>query len=440
MSECIEQPRYTCALGAQQTVLAIKRAIPIIHAGPGCSKKIFGALATSAGFQGEGYMGGDAVPCTNASESEVVFGGEEKLRSTINGTLKLIDGDLFVVLTGCTSDIVGDDVGQVVEDYRSRGVPIINAETGGFKGNNYTGHELVLDALINQFLGDATPNIQKGLVNIFSVIPYQNAFWRADLEALQTLLAKIGLKANILFGHTSDGVEGWKNVPNAQFNLVVAPWVGLKAAETLQEKFGTPYLHYPVLPVGAIESSRFLRKVGAFAGVPDTLIEQVIKDEEARYYDYLIGMTDLLVELRAALPYKFYNIADANYALGISQFLINELGFLPEEQYIIDNPPEEYLEQIENAFQSISEDIPISVISENDGGKIQLLIREKKHKTNEVLILGSAWDQNLAKELNGFSLNISIPVSFRLVLNRTYVGYNGGLNLAEDIYSNVLNM
>ena len=35
----ISEPRFSCALSAQQTVLAIPHAIPIVHAGPGCSSK-----------------------------------------------------------------------------------------------------------------------------------------------------------------------------------------------------------------------------------------------------------------------------------------------------------------------------------------------------------------------------------------------------------------
>ena len=85
----IEQPRYSCALGAQQTVVAIKRAVPIVHAGPGCSVKICGLIG-----QGEGYAGGSTIPCSNCSETEIVFGGVDKLRAVIDGALKVISGDL----------------------------------------------------------------------------------------------------------------------------------------------------------------------------------------------------------------------------------------------------------------------------------------------------------------------------------------------------------
>lgn len=98
MPKYLEQPRFTCALGAQQTVVAIQRAVPILHSGPGCSQKIQGFIG-----EGQGYAGSTTIPCTNATESDIVFGGEQKLRSVIDGSLRVVDADLYVVLSGCLS-------------------------------------------------------------------------------------------------------------------------------------------------------------------------------------------------------------------------------------------------------------------------------------------------------------------------------------------------
>ena len=73
MSGTIEQPRFTCALGAIQSVVAIKKGVPILHSGPGCGGQITRLIG-----QGEGYAGGSTAPCTNAEEADVVFGGEKK--------------------------------------------------------------------------------------------------------------------------------------------------------------------------------------------------------------------------------------------------------------------------------------------------------------------------------------------------------------------------
>ena len=101
MSTLIQKPRFSCALAAQQTVLAIPGGIPIIHAGPGCSSKASGFAGVMSGQQGEGYAGRTHVSCTNAGEREVVFGGEQNLEGVIDGALKVIKGDLYVALSGC---------------------------------------------------------------------------------------------------------------------------------------------------------------------------------------------------------------------------------------------------------------------------------------------------------------------------------------------------
>ncbi|MDP4144036.1 MAG: nitrogenase component 1 [Bacillota bacterium] len=438
MSNIIEQPRYVCALGAQQTVLAIKNAIPITHAGPGCSSKMYQALVTHSGYQGQGYAGGSAIPSTNSSEKEVVFGGEDKLKDTIDGALKVMKGDIFVVLTGCTADIVGDDVDQVVSEYRQQGIPIANVATGGFSGSNYKGHELVIKSIVNQLVGNVKPNIRKGLVNVFSVLPYQDTYWRADLEAIRTLLEKIGLDVNILFGHYSKGIEEWREIPNAEFNLVISPWAGLDIAKFLENKYGTPYLHYPTLPIGAVETSRFLQTVGTFAKLEKQKIDKFIKEEEERFYDYLQSTIDFLTENRCTFPNKFYTIADSIYSLGITRFLVNELGLTPNVQYVIENPSEKYLDFIEKEFKNLSEDFEVKVSFENDGGKIHTEILERYHKPKGTLILGSSWEKSLADEIKGILLYVSLPINHKIVVNKTYVGYDGGLNLVEDIYSKVV--
>ena len=438
MSNIVEQPRHYCALGAQQTVVAINKAIPILHSGPGCGVKLFRGLSAESGYQGVGYAGGSSIPCTNSTEREVVFGGEDRLKEVIDGTLKVLKFELLVVLTGCTADIVGDDVGQVVAEYQEQGIPIVHAETGGFKGSNYLGHELVIEAIINQFVGDSDATKEKGLVNVWSVIPYQDSFWAGNLSEIKRLLEGIGLKVNILFGPESEGVKEWKTIPSAQFNLVLSPWVGLKTAKLLEGKYGTPYLHCPVLPIGGKETSKFLREVAEFAELDKTSVEKFVQKEENKYYYYIERSADFFIEFRFDLAGRFFNISDSFYALGVSKFLLNELGIIPGEQFITDDTPEEYQELIINEFKNLSKSTGANVTFEIDGGIIKQKLRAFDHSNHTPLILGSSWDRDIVSELNGFWLNISLPVMHRLVLDRSYIGYSGGLRLAEDIYGNIL--
>lgn len=432
----VEQPRHFCTLSAQQTVLAIKRAIPILHAGPGCSAKLFGGLSFNNGFQGSGYAGGNAVPCTNTGEKEVVFGGEDSLRSVIEGTLKVMDGDLFVVLTGCTADIVGDDVGSIVGEFREAGIPIIYAETGGFKGSSYKGHELLLKSIIEQQLEPAEA-ITENLVNVFSVVPYLDPFWNGNLEELKLLLTGLGLKVNILFGENAEGLKSINDIPKAKFNLLVSNWVGLDTVKLLEEKFGTPYLHYPVLPIGANETSKFLRVVSEFAGIDKKAADAYIERQESWYYYYFERAADFLLEFRYDLPGRFFNIADSFYALGISKFLINDIGMLPGHQFITDDLPEEFKEAIKNEFSKLLPEFAVDVSFTTDGGHVQQELRSMEHR-QPPLVIGSLWDKDIAKELGGYYLGINLPITERLILDRAYVGYRGGLRLLEDLYTAVL--
>lgn len=437
MSSVIEAPRYFCTLGSQQTVLAIQRAIPILHAGPGCSAKLWEGLSFYCGFQGTGYAGGSAIPCTNASEKEVVFGGEERLRKTITGALKVMDGDLFVVLTGCVADIVGDNTGRVVREFQEQGVPIVYAETGGFRGTTYQGYEIVTKAIIKQLLDARSHNVTPGLVNVWSVVPYQDPFWSGNLQAIKALLAGIGLEANLLFGPLSDGVQAWKRIPTAQINLVLSPWVGLKTAQLLEETFATPFLHCPVMPIGATETSRFLRQVAACMGLDETRVKRFIDDQESCYYYYLERAADFLLGYRHSLPVRFVNIADSFYTLGISRFLANDLGLLPGPQFVVDETPEEYRERIILELSNLAPLISAEVSFISDSGAIH-----SKLKTNtdlkRPLILGSDWDRDVAVELKGSYIGISLPLTDGLILDHSYIGYQGGLRLAEDIYRSVL--
>ncbi|HBB15418.1 MAG: hydrogenase [Treponema sp.] len=429
----ISEPRFTCALGAQNTVLAIPRAIPIVHAGPGCSS-IVSAFAQS-GYQGEAYAGGNQVPSTNTDESNVVFGGERDLRSEIESAMQVMKGDLFVVLSGCTAGIIGDNVEEIAKDYAVEGLPIVGTDTPGFKGNAYHGHEAVIKAIINQYVGNVKPNVQKGLVNVFADVPAQNPFWRGDFEQLKILVEKLGLKVNILFGPSSRGVEEWKDIPNAEFNILVSPWVGLEVVELLKKKYGTPYLHYPILPIGALQSNDFLRSVAAFAGIDKEVAEEVIQKEKKRYYEYFVDTADFFSSLQNNLPYELYVSGDSLTTFGVTKYLENEVGYIPSGIFVTDNPNQKNEEKLRELFAKEFPNYADKIFFEIDSEKIRDRTEPELKKTNRALVLGSDWEKVYTKQSGNLFQYISAPIHQQLIVEKSYVGYRGGLRLLEDIYN-----
>ena len=425
MAKILDQPRYKCAMAAMQTVQAITRALPILHCGPGCAEKLSGSVGSS------GLYSPHIFPCTSISEKEVIFGGDDKLRETINNSLKIIDADLYVVLTGCTSEIVGDNVEEVVGNFKNHEKPVIYASTAGFKGNNYRGHDWILKAIFDQYLKEKKP-VQKGLVNIWAGIPMHDPFWLGNLRELENLVSELGLIPNTIFGY-GRGIKNIDKIPEAEFNLLVSPWVGLESVQLLEQKFGTPYLHYPVLPIGAFETTKFLRTVGEYAGIPGEKVEEVINRKEEEYYYYIERYADVFLETRV-MAKRFVVVSDASYSLAITKFLTNDLGLFPSKQYIVDDTPEEYREQIEAWFKELNYGIEAEVGFSSDGFQIHKEIEEADFN-GYPLILGSNWEKNLAKRTDAHYVNISYPVVERLIINSSIAGYKGGLKLIEDIYS-----
>jgi nitrogenase molybdenum-iron protein beta chain len=430
MARTLDQARYKCALGALGTVQSIERVLPILHAGPGCADKL------STGNGNSGHFAPRIFPCTNLSEKEIVFGGEGRLQETIENALRVIDADLYVVLTGCSAEIIGDDSGEVVNTFRLQGKPVIHASTAGFKGNNYLGYEWVLQALFEQYLDEEKEyETEQGLVNVFASLPLHDPFCFGNLDALEGLLADIGLKANIIFGYDR-GIKNIDQIPRAQFSLVVNPWHGLESAKLLEQKFGVPYLHYPNLPIGATETGKFLLAVSEFAKLDVEKTKRLIVEKEREYYYYIERFADIFLENRI-MSRRFTIVSDAQYALALTRFLVNDMGLFPEKQYAMEDVPKRYQEAIRESFKDMNYGIQAEVSFETDG----YIVHEEIQKADYMgypLIVGSTWEKQVAAETAAHFLPISWPLNERLIINSSYVGYEGGLKFLEDIYSVVL--
>ena len=426
MAKILDQPRYKCALAAMQTVHAIPGAIPVLHSGPGCAAKLNDNNGTS------GRYSPNIFPCTSISEKEVVFGGSAKLRSTIENALKVIDADLFVVLSGCTGEIIGDDIEEVVSNFADAEKPVIWAKTPGFKGNNYVGHDWILKSIFEQYLADAEPQTEKGLVNLFVAPPQQDPYWLGNLREIESLLQAIGLKPNTIFGF-GRGLDNLKKIPDAEFTILVSPWVGLDSAKYLERRFGIKLLQYPVLPIGATETTKFLRAVQEFTGADKELTERVITEKEAEFYYYIERFADTLLETRI-LGKRFTVVSDSEYTIAVTKFLVNDMGLFPEKVFITDDAPKSFQQKITDELNSLNYGITTQVQFTTDGHDIHEQIKNLDF-AGTPLIIGSNWEKKLAAELGAHYVNVSYPMLEKLVINDHIAGYSGGLHLLEQIYT-----
>jgi nitrogenase molybdenum-iron protein beta chain len=361
-----------------------------------------------------------------------VFGGNDKLRDTVANALKIIDADLFVILTGCTSELIGDDIAKVASEFKDAPKPVLFANTPGFKGNNYVGHDWILKAIFEQYLPTLpAQKKQKGLVNLFVGQPVQDPYWLGNLREIESLLRQIGLTPNTIFGH-GRGVKNIDLLPAAEYNILVSPWVGLESARYLADTYGAPLLHYPVVPIGAFETTKFLRAVGVFTGADKKRTEAVIKENEDEYYYFIERFADTFLEMRI-MSKRFVTVSDAEYSLAVTKFFVNDLGMFPMTQFITDDTPKQYRPLIEKEFSELNYGIKAEVEFITEGRAIHDKIR-KTDFAGIPMIVGTSWEHDVANEIYAHHINISYPL-IKLVMNSHLTGYSGGLKLIEDMYS-----
>jgi len=277
---------------------------------------------------------------------------------------------------------------------------------------------------------------------LFASIPYQDPFWKGNLAEYKRLLSGIGLKVNVFFGPESGGVAVWQTIPKANFNILVSPWYGKPIVDLLNTRYKQEYTWFPHPPIGANETERFLMQVLTFALEQGANIDEkkaltFIKHESDAYYEEIDNLATFLLEFRYGLPNHTHILHDAGYVVALSKFLLHEVGIVPKEQFIVDNTPEKYQEQIRKELKSTSDKREIPLYFEPDAGKVQDIIRGLNH-SGRGIIIGSGWDKELAKEKDYDYLSAAVPSPYRLVLTTNYIGFSGGLRVIEDIYGNVL--
>lgn len=440
MEGFVDRPKYACALGGAIAVLnALPRVVPILHAAPGCGLNLSYAINGGSGYMGSGYCGGAALPSSNVCEQEIVFGGEDRLLEEIEKTILLVDGDLYVVLSACMVDMIGDDVVSTVRRANIGDARVLAAETGGFKGNSYMGYDIVLSTLFREFV-ELQSEKDSYVVNLFGLVPAHDVFLKGNLANLKSLLAKLGLRVNTFFSE-DETLDDLKNCGNAALNIVLSDTYGISSAAVFEEVHGTPYITTG-LPIGAHATEVFLNQVAAALEIDAALVNTVNGSERKRYFKLLAQLSDLYNDYD--LQRYAVIVADANYAPALAKFVADDLGFLPEVAIINDILPEDEKETVTARFRGSKSGLTPAIIYEVK--EAEILPHIKRHweldhgnkyynAMTPAVIIGSSFEIDLASDLGLPLLSVSYPITNRVVLTRGYAGYAGGLSLAEDLLS-----
>jgi nitrogenase molybdenum-iron protein beta chain len=208
----------------------------------------------------------------------------------------------------------------------------------------------------------------------------------------------------------------------------------------LEAKYGQRYLHVPVIPIGANQTSAFLRQVASFGGLEVGSVESFIAAEEEAYYGYLrdFGTFYSGFTSQYQLPSTAVVVSESAYNLAVTKFLASQLGILPCRHIITENPPEQYRESIRAEYRNLTPTVSTEVDFEEDGYRILQKVRQADISDQVPIVFGSTWEGELAKQLGASLVEIGHPATDEVVLSRTNVGYRGALSFLEKTFTTVV--
>jgi nitrogenase molybdenum-iron protein alpha/beta subunit len=270
-----------CTLtGALSVSTAVSDGITIIHGPDGCSHHNVSLL--HALWYEQDMNTFPRIFSSSLGESEIVFGGEDRLEQVLLAAQASRPGVIFV-LTSCVAAAIGDDVRAVCN--HPGDVPVVVIPTGGFLGGGFS--RGVTEALVSlAVLGEKTAT--NGSVNL---IGEKNLEFEveANFSEMARLLGLLGVTINLRFVRNVS-VGAIASLGSASLNILREPEL-VEVGQTLQDRFGTPFLSS--FPAGFGATLDFLEQAAEYLCINSSSAVEA----ERRYQEQV---TELFADMRGA--------------------------------------------------------------------------------------------------------------------------------------------
>ncbi len=283
----------------------------LFHSVVGCN---YGTMA----FHANHCMTDIHQGCTVIGNKEVIMGGEASLQKALGLLEREIADKTVIVITGCVSEIMGDDVEQVCDEFRQR-MKLVLIHAPGFEGGLEDGYEQALLELMGQILPEKkvmVPSEGEHVRYRVNILGFGTDDYLAegDICAIGKMLEE---HAQICCAPPFCSIEDLTNMTKADFTIVFGR--GQKLAQFLQEHYDVPYqmLEYPFGLVGMRE---LLGTMEARLGLDYSRSRGEI---EKKTLEQLKGFYYYMKDLYGA---KCAIYANSTYRRGLIRFMEQELG------------------------------------------------------------------------------------------------------------------
>lgn len=280
-----ENINYGCSMrGAWRALQCMKEDIAIVIHGPkGCNNEF------KLDFE-------DTIAktyCTEMTENDVITGGLRKLEKLIFELDKNKEISLIVVLTTCTSELIGEDIDTLLKNLKNKiSKECFVLHTSGISGMVQSdGHNMVISNLIKKY--SLKKDKIKNSINYLGYSwPFDHREGR-DIYEMQRILTELGIKLNGVY--TSNlGFDEIKNASRASLNVVRCPGSSYSTINFMKENFDIPYLKLPI-PIGIKNTTEFFSELIDYFDLGEDkkqilkFYENVVHQKLCRYKENLKG-------------------------------------------------------------------------------------------------------------------------------------------------------
>lgn len=418
-AERCHDPYLRCAFyGAAQTAMGVSGSCVLAHSPQGC----YQLVEIAFGWQSEDYTQTEIL-CTKLCEDEIVYGGETALAKTIMEAKSLKVPAMFV-LSACGPEIVGDNISAVCDEMRKKvDFKIIPIECAGFRGSQYDGVDIALDALLKRLAVDHKRKIPN---SVCLIAPHANAnpTWMADLAWVKGALAMLGANVVATLTHRTTLSE-FENVTSAEKSIVLSYDAGQKAADHLSREFGIEQLCRGIpLPIGFTNVRRWLTALGEAldaAGVAERMAaegERMVVEQCRRKGFDLFSLSRLSTAI----------VADATIGIPLIRLATEDLEMVPV-LISLRSSGKAAEEVMGNELRDLR--LNPSIVFHTDVYRTRRSLAEVRPKT----VFGSNIEKHAAEGLDGveYVFQLINPIQRFRMIDREYFGYTGILNLFESI-------
>lgn len=434
-------------LGAALAFAGVEGCLSILHGSQGCATYIRRYLISH-------FREPMDIASSSFSEEDAIFGGGRNLKAGLDNVRVAYQPSLMGVATTCLAETIGEDVPQILREYRESKAgevipPIVHVSTASYSGDHWDGFHKTVRALVEQLVDEpAGVATETPSINLFG-----GMLSCEDLRFLKRSCADAGLTAHIIpdYSETLDGGSWsvYRRIPDggtpaaaiagssaSMASVTLGALSSLhpeSAGAYLEGRFAVPHLPMP-LPMGIEDTDRLLSQLALFAKGsafpwhPDRsplLLSREFESERSRLIDAYVDGHKYVAGKRVAV------FADPDLLAGLVAFL-SETGLVPV--------------LLATGSKVANTGPLLRRVMSPDGSSPPLLtgvdhasIADQCRELRPDLILGNSKGYPIARELGVPLVRCGMPIHDRIGAQRVlHLGYRGAQRLYDQIVNTLL--